>query len=195
MTLISRSIFKPSSLLYIILGCSCLTAGAQESIRIESMMAEEEFEASGLDGLSDQELENLNRWLERYLPQLADQMPDAGEKPSAITVVEQPEQVRTVTESRSARNEEPPQETVRQVQPPVYGQRQPTADVISVIEGTFTGWDGETVFRLANGQIYQQRRPGRWKTELVDPEVRVRKSFISFELEVDGHSIGVKRIR
>jgi hypothetical protein len=52
------------------------------------------------------------------------------------------------------------------------------------------------VFNLDNGQVYQQRRPGSWRTQLSDPEVKVGHGFMGvLELEVGGHSIGVKRLR
>lgn len=77
-----------------------------------------------------------------------------------------------------------------------WGAREEREDVVSRISGTFTGWDGNTVFNLDNGQAYQQRRPGSWRTQLTDPEVKVGRGFMGvLELEVGGHSIGVKRLR
>lgn len=140
-------------------------AAAQDDARIEDLMSADERAATGVEGLSDRELEALNRWLRDrgVLPPVG-----AGNRAAVAESV-------------------PPR--------PVYGQREPVADVITRIEGEFGGWDGKTVFTLANGQVYQQRRPGRWKTSLDNPEVRIRKSFIGYEMEIDGRSIGVKRIR
>ncbi len=65
------------------------------------------------------------------------------------------------------------------------------------IVGQFNGWSGRTRFELENGQVFEQRRPGRWKTSLDNPEVRVSQNFMgSYELEVlsEGRSIGVRRV-
>ncbi|MGA0934818.1 MAG: hypothetical protein ACO3R5_06785, partial [Pseudohongiellaceae bacterium] len=127
-----------------------------------------------LDQLSAEELRRLNSWLaEHGLP-----MPDHDDA--------------------AATADTPVSQTVAPAVPvaqPAYGERAQVPDVLSSISGDFRGWEGDTVFQLDNGQVYQQRRPGRWKTKLTDPVVRVRKSFLGYELEVEDHSIGVKRLR
>lgn len=67
----------------------------------------------------------------------------------------------------------------------------------SRIVGQFEGWSGKTRFVLENGQVFEQRRPGRWKTSLLNPEVLVTQNFMgAYELEVvaEGRSIGVRRL-
>tara|TARA_R110002073_G_scaffold207987_3_gene368241 strand:- start:303 stop:770 length:468 start_codon:yes stop_codon:yes gene_type:complete len=67
----------------------------------------------------------------------------------------------------------------------------------SRIVGQFDGWSGKTRFVLENGQVFEQRRPGRWKVTLDNPEVHVSQNFMgAYELEVvsAGRSIGVRRI-
>ncbi len=67
----------------------------------------------------------------------------------------------------------------------------------SRIVGEFNGWSGKTRFFLENGQVFEQRRPGRWKITLDSPEVLLRQNFMgAYELEVvsEGRSIGVRRI-
>lgn len=68
----------------------------------------------------------------------------------------------------------------------------------SHIVGEFTGWDGDTVFELANGQVWEQRRPTRYRFEATDPEVIIDRNFFGFfEMEVVGanRSVKVKRIK
>jgi hypothetical protein len=85
----------------------------------------------------------------------------------------------------------PPQATA-----PLFGEPATFQDIVARIPGEFTGWDGNTLFNLDNGQVYQQRRPGRWDAKLSNPEVRIRKNLMGLlELEVQGHSIGVRRLR
>ena len=64
------------------------------------------------------------------------------------------------------------------------------------ILGEFSGWAGKTIFVLENGQTWQQRRRGRWKTSLVNPEVVLSRNFTgAYELSVvGGKTTGVKRI-
>ena len=67
----------------------------------------------------------------------------------------------------------------------------------SRIVGEFNGWSGKTRFVLENGQIFEQRRPGRWKITLDNPEVHIRQNLMgSYEMEVvsQGRSIGVRRL-
>ncbi len=67
----------------------------------------------------------------------------------------------------------------------------------SKILGQFNGWSGKTRFVLENGQVFEQRRPGRWKISLDNPEVLVTQNLMgAYVLEVvsEGKSIGVRRI-
>jgi len=69
--------------------------------------------------------------------------------------------------------------------------------VKSRISGEFTGWTGDTVFRLENGQVWQQRYGKKWKTRLNNPQVVITRNFLgSFEMKVidADRSIGVRRI-
>ena len=69
--------------------------------------------------------------------------------------------------------------------------------ITSRIVGEFNGWSGKTRFILENGQVFEQRRRGRWKITLHNPEVHIRKNLMgSFEMEVvsEEKSIGVRRL-
>ena len=66
------------------------------------------------------------------------------------------------------------------------------------IVGDFNGWTGKTVFRLENGQVWQQRMDGRWQRRLKSPEVVISRNMLGFWMlrVVDGdRAIGVKRIQ
>ena len=69
--------------------------------------------------------------------------------------------------------------------------------ITSQIDGTFRGWEGKTVFRLKNGQIWQQRLSGKWRYFAEDPPVEITKNFFGyFVMRVnDKKSIGVKRVK
>lgn len=69
------------------------------------------------------------------------------------------------------------------------------AVIRSRIVGEFRGWNGDTVFRLQNGQTWQQRIGGRWFHRATDPEVEVRRNMLGYwELRVvdADRSVGVK---
>ena len=69
--------------------------------------------------------------------------------------------------------------------------------LVSEIDGIFEGWSGSTIFRLKNGQIWQQRLSGKWKYYKQAPSVKIKKNFFGyFVMRVDNQkSIGVKRIK
>ena len=67
----------------------------------------------------------------------------------------------------------------------------------SRIVGEFNGWSGKTRFVLENGQVFEQRRRGRWKITLDNPEVHIRQNIMgAYEMEVvsQERSIGVRRL-
>jgi len=69
-------------------------------------------------------------------------------------------------------------------------------EVVSRISGDFSGWDGETVFRLENGQVWRQRLRGRYfYSGPPQPEVRITRNYLGFykiTVVETGKSIGVK---
>ncbi len=67
----------------------------------------------------------------------------------------------------------------------------------STIKGAFTGWEGSTVFRLANGQIWQQRVSGRYRYRAENAAVTIERARFGYYLQVDdtGRKVGVKRLK
>ena len=66
------------------------------------------------------------------------------------------------------------------------------------IAGHFDGWDGATVFKLDNGEVWKQRLPGRYSASLENPEVEIIRNLLGFyELRVvkTRHKIGVTRLK
>lgn len=65
------------------------------------------------------------------------------------------------------------------------------------IDGDFEGWDGETIFKLANGQIWQQTEYNYHYHYAFSPKVVIYKSGSGYKMKVDGvdKAIGVKRIK
>lgn len=71
--------------------------------------------------------------------------------------------------------------------------------VVSALDGTFTGWDGKTVFNLENGQVWQQIEQGRLDgVNLERPMITIEPGmFGSWRLKVEGlnATTRVKRIQ
>lgn len=62
----------------------------------------------------------------------------------------------------------------------------------------FTGWSGETLFRLDNGQLWRQRIKGRYAFSGDDTRVVISRNFLGFyvlTLPATGRSIGVEPVR
>ena len=127
---------------------------------VRSLMTVEEFEAAGLDELSDAQIEALDTWLIRYT---AD---------DAAVVSE------TSPEVREARR---------------------SSTIESRIVGEFTGWNGDTVFELENGQVWRQRLDGRFTYRgPPNPAVQIKRNFAGFfqmRLVEAGRGVGVTRVR
>ena len=87
---------------------------------------------------------------------------------------------------------------IRETTPEVREAAKET-EITTRITGNFTGWSGETVFRLENGQIWRQRLQGKYRySGPPNPEVRIHRNFLGFYMmtlvETD-KSVGVKLVR
>lgn len=71
--------------------------------------------------------------------------------------------------------------------------------VHSRILGEFRGWEGKTIFRLENGQVWQQVDNDPWRgVKLENPSITIRPGFMdSWTLRVEGYNTTtkVRRIR
>jgi len=65
-----------------------------------------------------------------------------------------------------------------------------SAETVSTIEsridGEFKGWEGKTVFKLQNGQIWQQASYGYNVTFADSPKVSIYQSGSEFRMKVEG---------
>lgn len=73
-----------------------------------------------------------------------------------------------------------------------------SSDVIeSHIDGNFEGWDGETIFKLDNGQIWQQASYSYTYHYAYHPKVIVYRSGGGYKMKVEGmdDALPVKRLK
>lgn len=141
---------------------------------IKEKMGEAEFTAAGLHKLTPEELDNLASWLGVHVEQ---------EKERAVEAA-----LPSGDESFG----------LEQVLDKIGGVFRHSPEIIeSTLPGEFRGWTGRTVFRLANGQVWQQSAPGEFFYRTQDPTVIIRRaSFGSYLLRIEGKnsSVRVRRI-
>ena len=136
---------------------------------VRNLMTVTQYTKSGLDKLSEKELNQLNAWLTQYTRSICG---TGSTHATANTTGNNPE----------ASFGSPPKET------------NTTTRIVSHINGVFHGWTGNTRFQLANGQIWVQAGPGYYRTTMKSPKVTIKKLLIGYILEVDGKEVFVRRI-
>ena len=147
---------------------------------IRDTLTKEEFRKAGLEKLSDAELDYLSGIL-------------YGRK-SPRTVVAAPRPVTVTTIDTT------PEERFGSEDIPVKEENKPEIpdSIQSRILGSFSGWAGDTVFTLENGQVWEQISKDHFKVHLTDPKVEIRKgSFGTYFLKIEGYGsrCKVKRVK
>jgi len=75
----------------------------------------------------------------------------------------------------------------RQSAPQSQPRQTPSAEVIeSQIDGEFSGWEGETIFKLTNGQIWQQAAYAYTYSYKYRPKVLIFRIGGGYQMQVDG---------
>ena len=168
-------------------------------IRIEREMSPLERRAMGIDGLSVEQLEALNQWLRKRF--------DRGQENTTIEArAEVREQV--LEAARMADAAEREAEIERRVAIEVEAAKQrigvtpaePTVSepVKAKIRGSFSGWSGNTVFALDNGQVWKQRAGSFYRHKGSDYEVELKRNFFGgWEMTMisSGKTVLVTRVR
>lgn len=166
------AIFKGLASL-LLLAMSLATANADAARSVRDLMAPGDFDASGLEKLSDDELNHLSQWIERYRAGAVDGPPVPPKRPSQMTESELDEYQQEKQEERDFK-------------------------LVAKVIPAFRGWSGKTVFHLDNGQVWQQRQVGKMRYNGDDSTIIVTRNlmgrYVLTHLDSD-RSVGVKRIR
>ncbi len=148
---------------------------------LRALMTEQEFEAAGLNTLSAAQLQTLDDWL-------ADERSERPAFANAETAaaIEEPDAQVTAQSEIAAEERGSWRDRNRD-------------DIESRVVDGFTGWRGETIFKIENGQVWRQRLDGRHRySRAPNPRVRITRNWLGFfELQLieTGHKVGVTRVR
>ena len=160
------------ALLTLSIGAGLLAAEGFSTL--EEQMTGKEFDAAGLAKLTPQELTALNAWIRAHSLATLDTAPVAA----AALVADEP------TGDRRGFKDEDSDDRVT---------------ITSRIEGRFSGWDGQTVFKLENGMIWAQADKDKFYVkEIENPVVNIEPGmFGRWYLSVEGSDSDcrVKRIQ
>jgi len=137
------------------------SAAAQQAFSsLEEQMKGKEFEAAGLHKLTPEELAALNHWIRSH----------------SVATLEEGRAVSTTGEDDSRGFE------IKKM------KNMPRTTINSRLVGTFTGWDGQTTFRLENGMIWQQADKDKFYVKAVEnPIVTIEPGALkTWRLSVEG---------
>jgi anti-sigma factor RsiW len=162
------------------LGSSALWADEQPRLDLQAEMTAEEFAAAGLSRLSAEERLALETWLANRM------------KREATAVVQE-----SMEQEVRRRVREEVQELAREEGVRVFETPTPRT-IQTTMVGTFRGWQGRTLFPLANGMVFRQLDGGRMVDRIEAPEVRIERTILGgYRMFVKGvrESIGVERVQ
>jgi hypothetical protein len=147
-----------------------VAAAANNKADLEDILTAKEFRDDGLEKLSSDQLAALNAWLNSYLNSEAQAAPadvtPAGPAPTASIGASELKDTSLEPDS-----------------------------IETTIPGKFTGWTGDTVFKLGNGQVWRQAEPSVYTTKLQDPAVIIKRLHVGYLLTVKGQGQAIFVVR
>jgi hypothetical protein len=186
---------KTSFIVFLIILVSSTAASAEREPvpDLQSMMTAEDYSASGLDKLSAKERQHLADWVKRYR-EGAVIGPEVVKRPSERT----PEEVEKALQEPPKVVKKPSQQTPeeREVAKAEKKEKKKFEMVAKVIP-RFRGWTGKTLFKLDNGQVWQQRQNGRMRYSGADSTVVITTNFLGkyvMKHQETKRTIGVTRV-
>jgi len=159
--------------LTLLLFAACLPALAADGFSsLEEQMTGKEFDAAGLEKLSPQELAELNSWIRKH----------------SLATLAAPATKSVADSAATGKNSD---------------ARKPDksdddhSTITSKLEGKFSGWDGQTVFKLENGMIWAQKSKKKFYTEEIEnPAVIIEPGMFGvWRLHIEGIDEEVRVVR
>ena len=179
-----------TTLLLVSLLCGASLA-ADKPLDVRDVMTASQFHATGLDKLTPEQMAAFNAWLAGYThtPVATTAVAAAVAVPAAAPMPAAPVAVPTPAPSAAS--------TASFGKESMTSEQRGEPDRIeSRILGTFTGWDGRSVFKLENGQVWQQADSSSYEVTLQDPKVVIKRLGLGYLLTLPGHSgtVFVRRV-
>jgi len=166
-----------------------LPLAAAEFRGLEREMSPEERARTGVDRLNAEQRAALDAWLkQRFAAESVTSAPVAA-TPASPAPAAAPAAAATPAVSAAAARAA--LSDASQIGFSHYtGERE---EFSARIVGSFRGWSGRTLFRLDNGQVWQQSESGSYELTLDSPEVRLRpKAMGSWMLVLKHNNRGVR---
>ena len=159
------------AILILIMSLPALAADGFSSL--EEQMTGAEYSASGLDKLTPEELAALNDWIRSHSVATLDQPKYSGTTATGGDETDQ----RGFEQQAMAEMADTP--------------------ITSRFVGSFNGWDGNTVFKLENGMIWEQADNDKFYIRAVEnPEITIEPGmFHTWRLQVEGYNSECRVVR
>lgn len=187
-------------ILSLLLGsCFALTTlAADKPVDVRDLMTATQFHTTGLDKLTPQELAAFNAWFAAYGPAGTPAAAPAAAAPAAAAVpvpVAAPAVAAPLASATAAPAASSVSSFGKEMLPGEL--RGEPKRIESQIVGTFNGWHGNTLFKLANGQVWQQTDTGTYDSNLQNPPVVIKRLGFGYLLTLTGHgaTVFVKRVQ
>jgi hypothetical protein len=184
-------------------------AADKQAPEIQTLMAPEDFTASGLDKLTDAERAHLSDWVARYREGAVKGPPVPGKQRKEAAVAAAAAEAEGETEARPeldstrvAADESAP--AITDEYPGEYTTKKEKKkkdkvkfELRAKVIPQFRGWSGKTVFSLDNGQVWRQRTPGSMRYSGGDSNIIITQNWLGkfiMNHPDSGRSVGVRRI-
>jgi hypothetical protein len=149
-------------------------APEMKPVDLKAAMEPAQFKATGLDKLSADQLNKLDSWLTNH----------DGRATDTATASSSPEPVLSAKQGKKDFGLPP--------------KKEPEPDSITTrIAGHFDGWNGHTVFKLQNGQVWKQAGFGNFVYHADNPKVHIWKAWLGYLMRVEGYNatVAVRRVK
>ena len=162
---------------------------------IEREMSAKERRVTGIDSLSTNELDALNQWLIERFDQVQETVSAEVREEVLVKVREADTAEREAEiERRVAIKVEAAKQEIAEA-PPQSAVGEPFE---AMIKGRFSGWSGNTVFALDNGQVWKQRAGNVYRHKGGDYRVRLERNWFGgweMTMVTSGKTVLVTRVK
>ena len=153
---------------------------------LEDLMSDSEMEVTGVVKLTQDEKQALREWLEVFVDQdakFAARRYEKQRKQETRQIDRQSSAEQTLVPSSGGGESNRPElatSAKNEMQEPETKNRFDKS--VARIVGDFSGWRGKTLFKLDNGETWQQRRADSVRrTKIIsNPEVRIKRNVMGF---------------